>query len=502
MSTKQPATEQREKAERDGEMSKDNTEEREGGHAPREEKEGEGEIYEGDEVKNDQLTQFGDLDESFGGLGMGESEGFRLYDREDEELMEVDVEDLSSPNGSMPPLWMRSHSDGGGNNEGEPLGDDSKRTKVGGGEGGEGEGGDGGNSIGLEAPQQSPVAMTISGGTLSCTEDIAQEEALMGGSAGDRVQRSEGEVNKEENLNSEKRDSLIRAHPSHNPEQLYCFCRQPALNHSMIQCYKCHEWFHGSCVGITRHSASRVKEFYCSVCIDSDPSLVTIFHCKSDDEEAPKERLKSKQGFPGGKKSSKKHSRRCGTCVACLREDDCKKCRFCKDMPKYGGPGRMRQKCIKRQCHKLSRILYAEDPLHSKSRKLQHDIAAELKAVGGQLDLEAGGGEGVSIGNAAMSSGDMEMGELGDVAFEKIHAKPKIRPKKKPAKRLGGGGSQKQSHHRGGGGRVTGGNQGRVIHLSSSDLEIITQEQVYTYMHMTCMTSRYMYMYIHVHVHV
>ena len=78
MSTKQPATEQREKAERDGEMSKDNTEEREGGHAPREEKEGEGEIYEGDEVKNDQLTQFGDLDESFGGLGMGESEGFRL----------------------------------------------------------------------------------------------------------------------------------------------------------------------------------------------------------------------------------------------------------------------------------------------------------------------------------------------------------------------------------------------------------------------------------------
>lgn len=36
-------------------------------------------------------------------------------------------------------------------------------------------------------------------------------------------------------------------------------------------------------------------------------------------------------------------------------------------MPKYGGPGRARQKCIKRQCLFLSKIL-------------QQEMAAELKA--------------------------------------------------------------------------------------------------------------------------
>ena len=46
-----------------------------------------------------------------------------------------------------------------------------------------------------------------------------------------------------------------------------------------------------------------------------------------------------------------------GECQGCLREGDCGHCRFCKDMRKFGGPGRLKQKCIKRQCLKLSRWL-------------------------------------------------------------------------------------------------------------------------------------------------
>ena len=58
-------------------------------------------------------------------------------------------------------------------------------------------------------------------------------------------------------------------------------------------------------------------------------------------------------------------------------------------MPKYGGPGKARQKCIKRQCLRLSRILYTEDPLQSgSSPALQQDMAAELMAVGGGVTLE------------------------------------------------------------------------------------------------------------------
>ncbi|XP_030074165.1 lysine-specific demethylase 2B isoform X1 [Microcaecilia unicolor] len=40
---------------------------------------------------------------------------------------------------------------------------------------------------------------------------------------------------------------------------------------------------------------------------------------------------------------------RCRKCEACLRTE-CGACHFCKDMKKFGGPGRMKQSCIMRQC--------------------------------------------------------------------------------------------------------------------------------------------------------
>ena len=54
-------------------------------------------------------------------------------------------------------------------------------------------------------------------------------------------------------------------------------------------------------------------------------------------------------------------------------------------MPKYGGPGRQRQKCIKRQCLRFSRILYTDDHLHNKAAVMQDDMVAELKAAGSSL---------------------------------------------------------------------------------------------------------------------
>ncbi|XP_012671448.2 lysine (K)-specific demethylase 2Ba isoform X2 [Clupea harengus] len=40
---------------------------------------------------------------------------------------------------------------------------------------------------------------------------------------------------------------------------------------------------------------------------------------------------------------------RCRKCEACVRTE-CGECHFCKDMKKFGGPGRMKQSCIMRQC--------------------------------------------------------------------------------------------------------------------------------------------------------
>lgn len=45
----------------------------------------------------------------------------------------------------------------------------------------------------------------------------------------------------------------------------------------------------------------------------------------------------------------KRRGRGCGKCEGCLRED-CGTCTFCKDKPKFGGPGTKKQKCALRVC--------------------------------------------------------------------------------------------------------------------------------------------------------
>lgn len=49
------------------------------------------------------------------------------------------------------------------------------------------------------------------------------------------------------------------------------------------------------------------------------------------------------------KKPSKRRGRGCGRCVGCVR-GDCGKCVYCKDKPKFGGPGRKKQRCMLRVC--------------------------------------------------------------------------------------------------------------------------------------------------------
>jgi len=44
-----------------------------------------------------------------------------------------------------------------------------------------------------------------------------------------------------------------------------------------------------------------------------------------------------------------KRRRKCAGCLSCLAPN-CNKCRYCKDMKKNGGPGRLKQKCIERRC--------------------------------------------------------------------------------------------------------------------------------------------------------
>ena len=61
-----------------------------------------------------------------------------------------------------------------------------------------------------------------------------------------------------------------------------------------------------------------------------------------------------KSGFPTsrggiaskvkGVSGNRRRRVRCKTCSACVG-GDCRACVYCKDMAKYGGPGRMKQTC-------------------------------------------------------------------------------------------------------------------------------------------------------------
>lgn len=55
------------------------------------------------------------------------------------------------------------------------------------------------------------------------------------------------------------------------------------------------------------------------------------------------------QNSPGEPNSNRKRGRGCGNCPGCLR-DDCGTCAYCKDKPKFGGPGRKKQRCSLRVC--------------------------------------------------------------------------------------------------------------------------------------------------------
>lgn len=57
-----------------------------------------------------------------------------------------------------------------------------------------------------------------------------------------------------------------------------------------------------------------------------------------------------------GKKRS-----RCGSCTGC-KAADCQICPMCLDKPKYGGPGKKKQCCVKRKCLDLKSSVHESGP--------------------------------------------------------------------------------------------------------------------------------------------
>lgn len=64
--------------------------------------------------------------------------------------------------------------------------------------------------------------------------------------------------------------------------------------------------------------------------------------------------MSSSSRGPGA--GARRRRTRCRRCRACVRTE-CGDCHFCRDMKKFGGPGRMKQSCLLRQCTAVSSVL-------------------------------------------------------------------------------------------------------------------------------------------------
>uniref|UniRef100_A0A672T1B0 CXXC-type zinc finger protein 1 n=1 Tax=Sinocyclocheilus grahami TaxID=75366 RepID=A0A672T1B0_SINGR len=147
---------------------------------------------------------------------------------------------------------------------------------------------------------------------------------------------------------------------------LYCICRKPDINCFMIGCDNCNEWFHGHCINVTEKMAKVIREWYCQQCQELDPSLSIRYRKKNRDKDVEPERVEKRSSTPeykidkrrGSKVSVKRSARMCGECEPCTRTEDCGQCDFCKDMKKFGGPNKIRQKCRLRQCVVRARVSF------------------------------------------------------------------------------------------------------------------------------------------------
>ncbi|XP_059156808.1 nucleosome-remodeling factor subunit BPTF-like isoform X2 [Physella acuta] len=58
-----------------------------------------------------------------------------------------------------------------------------------------------------------------------------------------------------------------RKQQEHISEELYCLCRTPYdENQFYIGCDRCQDWFHGYCVGISKHEADKIEVYVCPNC--------------------------------------------------------------------------------------------------------------------------------------------------------------------------------------------------------------------------------------------
>ncbi|XP_066983453.1 death-inducer obliterator 1 isoform X3 [Macrobrachium rosenbergii] len=86
----------------------------------------------------------------------------------------------------------------------------------------------------------------------------------------------EGDSGSEEEPESEDEDE-DSIEDYDDPERLWCICQKPHNNRFMICCDRCEDWFHGTCVGITKAMGQQMEderqEWVCPKCKKAEKAL-------------------------------------------------------------------------------------------------------------------------------------------------------------------------------------------------------------------------------------
>jgi len=75
-------------------------------------------------------------------------------------------------------------------------------------------------------------------------------------------------------------------------------------------------------------------------------------------------KVKTSRKTTSGTGGPRRRRTRCKKCEAC-KQADCGECSFCRDMVKFGGPGRAKHTCVMRQClqvcYRLNNVINIQD---------------------------------------------------------------------------------------------------------------------------------------------
>ncbi|XP_004207256.1 CXXC-type zinc finger protein 1 isoform X1 [Hydra vulgaris] len=212
----------------------------------------------------------------------------------------------------------------------------------------------------------------------------------------------------EEEQDIEKENDVVKAE-NEKDTKLFCICRSSDIDRFMIACDKCMEWFHGDCVNIeNKRAARKIEEWYCQQCLDSYEGLQIVFKDKRIEERKESQKKKKIENydekfddiskledkdFKRKRKNSdtlRRKNRTCGVCASCTNEMDCGQCDFCADMKKFGGPGKLRQKCRAKQCLFLSRVRKKNDQVHREKKRRFKELSDSSDSVNTSLTTSTG----------------------------------------------------------------------------------------------------------------